>query len=122
MERDYWPTEGFKYKNFDFDEKKMEKLNRVLQNEYSNITGIMIVKDGYCIFEEYYNGIDEKDKKPLASVSKSILSALFGIALEQGYIESVDTPIYKFFPEYEIEDKNLKKNNFKKHFKYDRTF
>lgn len=109
MERDYWPDDGFRYKTYDFDKEKLEKLNLALQNEYNNITGIMIIKDGYSIFEEYYNGINERDKKPLASVSKSILSALFGIAMDQGYIESVDTPIYKFFPEYNIEDENLKK-------------
>ncbi|MDO5018218.1 MAG: serine hydrolase [Lagierella massiliensis] len=109
MKRDYWPTKGFKYKDFQFDENTLKKLNEVLKDEYSNITGIMMIKDGYCIFEQYYNGITSYDKRPLASVSKSILSALFGIALDMGYIKSVDEPISNYLPDYNFSNSEKRK-------------
>lgn len=36
----------------------------------------------------------------MKSASKSVISALVGIAIEKGYIESVDDPIIKYFPDY----------------------
>ena len=37
---------------------------------------------------------------PIASVTKSIVSLLIGIAVDQGYISSIDNPIASYFPEY----------------------
>lgn len=109
MNRDYWPTKGWKYKEYKFNESLLQDMDHALDSDYNNITGIMMIKDGYCIFEKYYNGVGPEDKKPLASVSKSILSALFGIALEQRLIKSIDEPVLNYFPEFETQDK-CKKN------------
>ena len=52
------------------------------------------------IVDEYYKeGYDQNSVFTLQSTSKSITSAIFGIAMEQGYIDSVDTPISTYFPQ-----------------------
>lgn len=36
------------------------------------------------------------------SVTKSILFILFGIALDKGYIESINQKVLEFYPEYTV--------------------
>lgn len=59
----------------------------------------VIVKNGYIVDEYYKDGYDETSTFILNSASKSITSALIGIAIDMGYIESVDTPISQYLPE-----------------------
>jgi CubicO group peptidase (beta-lactamase class C family) len=67
--------------------------------ELETIYSLLVIKDGYLIAEDYFNegSIDQKDR--LQSVTKSYTSALVGIALEQGYLASVDQKMMDFFPE-----------------------
>jgi CubicO group peptidase (beta-lactamase class C family) len=74
------------------------------------------VKDGKLVFEEYFIGYtfdynDPQYKGELtdyeidtihntASVTKSITSALVGIAIDQGSIQGVDEKMFAFFPDY----------------------
>jgi CubicO group peptidase (beta-lactamase class C family) len=60
---------------------------------------LLIVKNGYLVAEDYFNdgSVDQKDR--LQSVTKSVTSAMVGIALEQGCLSSVDQKMLDFFPE-----------------------
>ena len=61
---------------------------------------LLVSHRGELVFEEYYNGTDLRRPANMKSASKSVISALVGIAIEKGYIESVDDPIIKYFPDY----------------------
>jgi CubicO group peptidase (beta-lactamase class C family) len=67
--------------------------------ELETIYSLLVIKDGYLIAEDYFNegSVDQKDR--LQSVTKSYTSALVGIALDQGYLASVDQKMMDFFPE-----------------------
>ena len=67
--------------------------------ELETLYSLLVVKNGYLIAEDYFNegSIDQKDR--LQSVTKSYTSALVGIALDQGYLSSVDQKMLDFFPE-----------------------
>jgi len=67
--------------------------------ELETIYSLLVIKDGYLIAEDYFNegSVDQKDR--LQSVTKSYTSALVGIALEQGYLSSIDQKMLDFFPE-----------------------
>jgi len=67
--------------------------------ELETIYSLLVIKNGYLIAEDYFNAgsIDQKDR--LQSVTKSYTSALVGIALDQGYLSSVDQKMLDFFPE-----------------------
>ena len=58
------------------------------------------VIDGERVEERYYNGAGASDDANLKSASKSILSILVGIALDQGYLRNVHDTIGQFFPQY----------------------
>jgi CubicO group peptidase (beta-lactamase class C family) len=63
------------------------------------IYSLLVIKDGYLIAEDYFNGGSVGQKDRLQSVTKSYTSALVSIALDQGYITSVDQKMMDFFPE-----------------------
>jgi CubicO group peptidase (beta-lactamase class C family) len=67
--------------------------------ELETIYGLLVIKNGYLIAEDYWHGSGKSQKCILASVTKSYTGALVGLALEQGYIESIDQPMMDFFPE-----------------------
>ena len=54
---------------------------------------------GEIVLEAYFNGVRASRPANVKSVSKSIISALVGIAIEQGRIPGVDAPIAPYFPE-----------------------
>lgn len=61
---------------------------------------MIIIKKGKIIKEEYFNEFEQDYGFNIKSSSKGIISALIGIAIEQGYIKNVDEKINQFFPEY----------------------
>lgn len=67
--------------------------------ELETLYSLLVVKNGSLIAEDYFNegSVDQKDR--LQSVTKSFTSALVGIALEQGYLSSVDQKMLDFLPE-----------------------
>ena len=78
-----------------------------------NIHAVLIERNGRLIYEQYFSGQDERwgdslgkitftreTKHDLRSISKSVTSALVGIALASGKIRSVDQKLMEFFPDY----------------------
>ncbi|SDC14072.1 CubicO group peptidase, beta-lactamase class C family [Paenibacillus sp. UNCCL117] len=81
------------------DEAKLEELEPVIRSEYSNINGMIIVRNGAIAYERYFNGYGPEDAHHVASVTKSVISALIGIAIEERYLHA-DQRVLDFFPEY----------------------
>ena len=77
-----------------------EAVTKINNGEYGRIHSLLIARNNYLIMEEYFSGYESDDIHPVYSVTKSITSALIGIALKQGKINSLDTKLLEFFPEY----------------------
>lgn len=60
---------------------------------------LIVVRDDRVIYESYLNGWQRDSMLTSFSVAKSFTSTLVGIALEEGYIGSVDDPITRYLPE-----------------------
>jgi CubicO group peptidase (beta-lactamase class C family) len=95
------------------EEPLIQLMNDLHELATRNVHSLVVVRDAKLVFEEYFLGpkfnlaqytgafgFDRDDTHNLASVTKSITSTLFGIALDSGAIESVDTPVFDFFPEH----------------------
>jgi len=67
--------------------------------ELETLYSLLVVKDGFLIAEQYFNGGAIDEKTLIQSVSKSYISALVGIAMEEGCISSIDQKLIEFFPE-----------------------
>jgi CubicO group peptidase (beta-lactamase class C family) len=64
------------------------------------LNSFLISHRGELVVEDYFNGWQARRPANMKSASKSVISALIGIAIAEGYIESVEVPIAKFFPAY----------------------
>ncbi|AYK06327.1 serine hydrolase domain-containing protein [Brevibacillus laterosporus] len=61
--------------------------------------GLLVLKDDKIVKEFYQNGINEQTRFTSWSVAKSFISALVGIALDEGFIKNVNDPITQYVPE-----------------------
>ncbi len=94
--------------NFNIDTAKFENvLNQM--NEILSIRCIVIVKDGKLIAERYFEGAQPDYAMNIKSATKSITSTMVGIAIQEGYIDSVEQKVIDFFPEYKSKIKDPKK-------------
>jgi CubicO group peptidase (beta-lactamase class C family) len=61
---------------------------------------VLVIRNGYLVAEQYFNGQDKYDANTIASASKSYIGVLIGIALKENYLTSLDQKMMDFFPEY----------------------
>lgn len=120
--KDYGYTEpqslndGLVVKNvssYNIDKGKLEKLNKdLIDQELNNVHSVLIYKDDALFYEKYLCGRDQKHGKKLGvvkhdaftlhdarSVSKSVVSACIGIAVQKGLIGSLNDPISNYLCE-----------------------
>lgn len=64
----------------------------------SSTTALVVIKDNNLTFENYYQGTGEFDHRISWSMAKSYLSALFGIAVEEGHIKDLNAPVTDYVP------------------------
>ena len=101
--------------------RPLEQMTEALRRgDYPNVHALLINKDGRLVYEEYFTGTDSRwhgghredvslvfDRDTLhdvRSVSKSITSALVGIALGPDAVDSLDRPLIDFFPADTVAD------------------
>lgn len=84
------------------EQKQIASLERKIEKEYGNIAGIIVLKDDNVVYKKYFNQCSENDPIHIFSVTKSIVSMLFGIALDKGCIKNLDEKVIGFFPNYQI--------------------
>ena len=78
-----------------------------------NVHSVLVVRHGKLVFEHYFAGIDEHLGNPVGevafgpetrhdarSMTKSVTDLLVGIAIDRGWIKSVDASVFSFFPQY----------------------
>jgi len=81
---------------------KSDNLSKILRktNEMHYLKSLIVLKNDELIVEKYINGGGPDQIHDIRSASKSVLSAIVGIAIKDGYINSIDQKIIDFFPEY----------------------
>lgn len=84
------------------DQRKKICLEKIINSSYHNTTGIIVLKDGKTLYENYFNEFTAASTIHVASVTKSVVSALIGIAIEKGHIKSIEQKVLDFFPDYTI--------------------
>jgi CubicO group peptidase (beta-lactamase class C family) len=96
------------------DVKALESIKmRIKAGEFSNIHGLLVFQHDRPIGEWYFDGQDERRGLPIGivkfgrdtlhdirSITKSVVSLLFGIAMADGAINNLDSPVLRYFPEY----------------------
>ncbi len=100
---DYWPG-----KNWDtvspesagFDPAALDKAQRFTTENLPHIRSLLVVRNGRMVLEKYFGGADARTQTDVASVTKSIVSLLFGIAAEEGRLGGPAATLGTVFPDY----------------------
>lgn len=78
-------------------EEKIAEMETAIAADYSNIAGMVVLKDGKAVYENYFGDCTRESHIHVFSVTKSIVSILFGIALDKGYLDNIDRKVLEFF-------------------------
>ncbi len=77
----------------------LERADEFMRAQSASRYSFLVIRNGYLVFERYYNGATAESRFTIASIAKSFLSALTGIAVEQGLMR-IDDRFLDVFPEY----------------------
>ena len=106
--RDYWPTKTWRVKAPAQLGMSAEALKKVEEYAFTRTgpeserkgirtDGLVIIKDGYLVYEKYAGGFDKNKVHLTWSDGKSFVNALYGIAVKEGRLK-VSDPAYKYWP------------------------
>ncbi len=98
---DYYPTKGWRKATPVEVSMNADTLSRMVADIRSSDTmtrSSVVVKGGYLVVEEYYNGVSREDQQSLYSCTKTVVGTLIGIAISEGKIEGVDSKLPDLLP------------------------
>lgn len=101
-ERPYWPTNGWEtapMEAHDIDPAKMELANQFAREDQLS-RALLVIKDGYLVYENYYGNGGIYQSTNLWSVTKSFSSALVGILIDDHTIGSTNQLMADLMPQY----------------------
>ncbi len=85
-----------------------DMLDAIREHQY-NIDSVSVIRNGYMVLDATVYPFQPGQRHIIHSCTKSIISALVGIAIDKGYIESVEQPILDFFPERTVANLDARK-------------
>jgi CubicO group peptidase (beta-lactamase class C family) len=97
----YWPTDEWRTADPEEAGVYQEPLDDMLEEIRSRGIGadsVTVVRDGYVVLNEYFSTY-EGEPHIIYSCTKSVVSTLIGIAIEEGYIEGLDVRVLDLFPD-----------------------
>jgi CubicO group peptidase (beta-lactamase class C family) len=109
---DYWPTNGWRAnapEEQGLDSIKLAEGLRSIQGAGFPIHSLMIVRNGYVVLEASFYPYDGKSPHNVGSVTKSVLTTLIGIAVDQGKLD-LENQMLSFFPNQPIANRDHRKD------------
>jgi CubicO group peptidase (beta-lactamase class C family) len=100
--KESYASDRLKYIEYRYKNKILKcPLDDLLES--TGTTAFIIIKNDSVFFERYYNNSSRESINTSFSIAKSFTSTLIGIAIDEGYINSINDPIIQYIPE--IKDK-----------------
>jgi CubicO group peptidase (beta-lactamase class C family) len=105
---------GFKLSKEKLNKKRVVALNtKIAEQTYRMINGIVVLKKGELLLEQYYNGEKRETLHDPRSVSKSITATLTGMAIKDGFIASENQMLKDFYKLQDYANHSSKKDSVK---------
>jgi CubicO group peptidase (beta-lactamase class C family) len=109
---DYWPTAGWRPATpaqQGMDTARLADMLERIQQEAHAIDSLTIVRHGYLVLDAYQYPFQKGMTHYMHSCTKSIISALIGIALDRGDLTTVRQPLLELFPAYPMANADARK-------------
>ena len=98
----HWPTDGWRSaapEEQGMDSEKLAEMIEHIQEENLNLHSLLIVRNGYLVSEMYVYPYSAGQVHFIASVTKSVIGALVGIAIQKGDIKDIQQPLFSLLPD-----------------------
>ena len=86
-------------KSADYNKHELSKEFLQRLEDFKSVS-YLVVKDGEVVSEHYMNGYNDRSKTNSFSMAKTVTTMLIGIAIEEGFIKSLEQPLIDFLPEF----------------------
>jgi len=109
---EYWPTEGWRASAPEaqgMDSLLLAGMLAEIGEQGHAIDSVSVVRHGYLVLDAYVHPYRPDEPHEIRSCTKSVVSALIGIAIEEGHIEGVDRPLLGFFPGRAVAHRDARK-------------
>ena len=110
---DYWPTGGWRSSTPEaqgFDSVKLAEGLQAMRQNGTQIHSLLLIRNGSVFLDAYFYPYDGSIYHDLASVTKSLITTLIGIAADQGKLD-LDRPMLSFFPDRAIANRDERKES-----------
>jgi len=102
-----WPTDGWATsipEEQGMDSTELSEVYTYVRNSDAQIRSLLVVRHGYLVAEEYFTPqlYDINNTHIVFSVTKSVVSCLIGIAIDQGFIDNTSQLLLDFFSDRTI--------------------
>ncbi|HEY48343.1 MAG TPA: serine hydrolase [Anaerolineae bacterium] len=109
-----WPTEAWEHASPEsqgMDSNVLVEMLKTIENEGADIDALVVVRNGFIVLDAtvFPFSITPNARHNVYSCTKSVLSILVSIAIDEGYIEGVDQPVLTFFPEKSVDNMDARK-------------
>jgi CubicO group peptidase (beta-lactamase class C family) len=107
----YWPTQGWRTSTPEeggLDSAKLAEGLQAIQKQNTHIDSLMVIRNGVVLLDASFYPYDSMYLHDLASVTKSFMTTLIGIAADQGKL-NLDQPVLSFFPDRTIANRDARK-------------
>jgi len=103
---------GWEISKDNFDNNRIEALNRkIAEGRFQDINGIVVIKEGKLLIEEYFNDATRDDLHDVRSVGKSFASTIMGIAIEEKFISNENALLKGFYDLKSYKNYSAKKDS-----------
>jgi CubicO group peptidase (beta-lactamase class C family) len=108
---DYWPTQEWRTATPEeqgLDSAKLADVLRTIRERGDAIHSLLVVRNGRVLADATFYPYDGRALHEVASVTKSIMATLIGIAADQGRL-SLDDKMLSFFPDRTVANRDARK-------------
>jgi CubicO group peptidase (beta-lactamase class C family) len=109
----YWPTDNWTTSTPEqqgIDSAQLAKAVLSINEKHIAIDSLTIIRNGYVVLDAYFSPYDGSFPHDLASVTKSVMTTLIGIAVDQNKLQ-LDQKVVSFFPDRSIANLDQRKKD-----------
>ena len=113
--RPYWPTQEWQVTTPEkqgMDSAILDRISGYVKDSGFEVNSVIVIRHGYIVYEKYFREPWNKDRvHNIYSCTKSIMSSLVGIAVQQGKIKSFNDKLMDYFPNRTIKNLDERKKS-----------
>jgi CubicO group peptidase (beta-lactamase class C family) len=106
-QKEYWPAEDWRTSSPEqqgIDSQKLYELVKEIKDTNAPVDSMLIIRNGYLVTEAYFNNTEVDTTNDIQSCTKSVVSILTGIAIDEGKIENVNKNVMNYFNDLHIQN------------------